>query len=174
MTANIRIINNIAQNAILPYFLTLIPLDVLDPEGDTIVFPYNPESYTESINPNWSGDDLAGAERQSASWSGNSNKRLQFRIQLTPGVTGILQRSGGVRRNFLAESVVETLCARLENLASIPTERTQEPTRFDVIAGERFFVGHIASLNVKRTQTNERGHAIEAEVSITFEENQRN
>ncbi|MFG0245741.1 MAG: hypothetical protein ACF8MF_06805 [Phycisphaerales bacterium JB052] len=148
------------------YRMTIVPLDI---EGeDPLTLPYNPESYTIDTRPQWSERGTAGAWRDKADWVGNNARRLTYSHILTTQNVAEISSEGVVTVDTAALLEVERICTTLENWAERPTDRTQRPTRVDVLMGIKSFRGYIDHTKINRIRTTKDGYAITAEVQITF------
>jgi Holliday junction resolvase-like predicted endonuclease len=151
------------------YKLTLVPLDLED--TDPLILPYNPESYSTDIAPQWQARGAAAAWSDRSDWSGNAPKSLSYSQILTTQNVAQVYSNGMSSIDTRKMLLVERICLMLEDWAERPTDLTQRPTRFDVLMGVKSFRGHISQLKITRLRTTQDGYAKTAEISITFTAN---
>lgn len=137
-----------------PYRVTLTALRT----GETLIWPYNPESWTTEHNARWRARGASGAQRDLSDWEGNDPIRVRFRQLLGPRPDG-------------DPLDVERVVHQLEVWTGILDEVTGEPPLLFLSIGRSGWPVVIESLPVNRLRTAPTGEATQAEIDVTFRVN---
>lgn len=160
----IKVVRSELPDDMNPYTAQISPIDEF---GQALVFPYSPESYRVRLAPRWNPRQVAGAERDSLQWEGNSPRVISFEHVLTVQNVWVSRFGGGLIQNISQLLAVDTFIEQLETWARRPTVTTQRPTRVVLSLGAHEFMGVITSFDYERLQQSPEGYALTAR--ITFE-----
>jgi len=134
-----------------PYQMQLIGLN----SGRSIVFPYNAESYRETLSPTWADRNLPGRTEPIHDWVRNESGGLDVRY--------LLQLDD-------PEETASFVTA-LKGAATSIVETTGAPELWQFIAGAYDFVGHISGLSTDFIRTVESGDPEVVEIQFNMVSN---
>jgi hypothetical protein len=147
------------------YLGSLTALDT----GETLSFPYNPESYSVAIAPKWVPRNLAGAEKDTLQWSGNGPKVVSYEHEIAAQNVWVML-AGAPQKNILNLIAVEQFLRTLQNWATRPTIQSQRPTLVRLSMGVNQFTGAITAFSFQRLLEDQEGYALTANVRFELTE----
>ena len=128
---------------LVPFIVEYHALDI--PNAGSIRPPFNPETFSERIEPVWEERRNPGSITPRSDWQGNRAKRVPIKQ--------MIQDQEG--ESFRTEAFLRVL----EEWATRPTEATQEPTLILVSWGVHQMIGSISNLEINRLRYDARGEA---------------